>query len=79
MHQEPLEWIVPSPGAPRTALAELRKGAETAVDLVRLAKCDPQTLCAEAAAAGFDALDPRVIEPTREHAGSEIVCLGVPA
>ena len=49
------------------------------VDLVRLAKCDPQTLCAEAAAAGFDALDPRVIEPTREHAGSEIVCLGVPA
>jgi SAM-dependent methyltransferase len=54
-------------------------GAETAVDLVRLAKCDPQTLCAEAAAAGFDALDPRVIEPTREHAGSEIVCLGVPA
>jgi SAM-dependent methyltransferase len=54
-------------------------GAQTAVDLVRLAKCDPETLCAEATAAGFDVLDPRAIEPTREHAGSEIVCLGVPA
>jgi hypothetical protein len=34
VHQEPLEWIVPSPGAPRYALAEFRKVAEAAVDEV---------------------------------------------
>jgi hypothetical protein len=34
VHQEPLEWIVPSTGAPRYALAEFRKVAEAAVDEV---------------------------------------------
>ncbi len=53
--------------------------AQSAVDLVRLAECDYPTLVAEAAAAGFDVRERRVIAPTREHAGSELVCLGVPA
>jgi SAM-dependent methyltransferase len=46
-------------------------------DVVRLHTCDPGTLAAEAAPFGFTALEVRLIAPTREHAGSEIVCLEV--
>jgi SAM-dependent methyltransferase len=54
-------------------------GAQSAIDLIRLADCDRATLAAEAREAGFELLDGHMIDPTREHAGSEIVCLGVSA
>jgi SAM-dependent methyltransferase len=53
--------------------------SESALDLVRLADCDRATLVAEAVSAGFQPLGGRTVAPTAEHAGSEIVCLEVPA
>jgi SAM-dependent methyltransferase len=53
--------------------------AQSALDLVRLADCDGETLVAEAVSAGFRPLRNRTVAPTAEHAGSEIVCLEVPA
>jgi len=53
--------------------------AESAIDATRLAELDSATVTAQALAAGFTALAPRVIAPTREHAGSEIVCLEAPS
>jgi SAM-dependent methyltransferase len=53
--------------------------SESALDLVRLADCDRATLVAEAVSAGFQPLRGRTVAPTAEHAGSEIVCLEVPA
>ncbi|MGD1051464.1 MAG: class I SAM-dependent methyltransferase [Solirubrobacteraceae bacterium] len=50
-----------------------------AIDVTRLEPCDGATLAAQARAAGFEPLESIVIEPTVEHVGSEIVCLGVPA
>jgi SAM-dependent methyltransferase len=52
--------------------------AQSAIDLTSLAELDRETLCAEAAAVGFKAGERRLIAPTHEHAGSEIVCLEVP-
>ncbi len=51
--------------------------SQSAVDLIRLSECDSATLVAQARAAGFEPLERHPIAPTREHAGSEIVCLGV--
>ena len=51
--------------------------ARSAIDLIRLAECDSATLVQEARAWGFEPLERHSIAPTREHAGSEIVCLGV--
>jgi SAM-dependent methyltransferase len=53
--------------------------AQSALDLVRLADCDRETLVAEAVSAGLRPLRNRTVAPTAEHAGSEIVCLEVPA
>jgi hypothetical protein len=53
--------------------------AQSSMDLTRLWECDSATLVAEARAFGFTPLEQHVVAPTREHAGSEIVCLGVPA
>jgi len=61
----------------RTRIAGGR--AQSAVDLIALAECDRATLSMEAVSAGFEPLGSRVIAPTLEHAGTEIVCLGVPA
>lgn len=54
-------------------------GRSDAIDVTRLAACDGAMLTAQAQAAGFEPLESIVIEPTLEHVGSEIVCLGVPA
>ena len=51
--------------------------SRSAIDVTRLAECDRATLAAEASAAGFGLLESQHIAPTSEHAGSEIVCLGV--
>jgi SAM-dependent methyltransferase len=53
--------------------------SHSALDLVRLADCDRATLLAEARSAGFEPLGHLVVAPTADHAGSEIVCLEVPA
>jgi SAM-dependent methyltransferase len=53
--------------------------SQSSIDLTRLWECDSATLVAEARAFGFAQLEQHVVAPTREHAGSEIVCLGVPA
>jgi SAM-dependent methyltransferase len=53
--------------------------AQSSIDLTRLRECDSATLVAEARAHGFAPLERHAIAPTREHAGSEIVCLGVGA
>ena len=53
--------------------------SKSALNLIRLAECDRATLSAEAVSAGFKPLSHRVIAPTADHAGSEIVCLEVPA
>jgi SAM-dependent methyltransferase len=53
-------------------------GSHTHEDIVRLHELDAQTLGREAAAHGLVALSVHRIAPTREHAGSEIVLLGVP-
>ena len=53
--------------------------AQSAIDLISLADCDRATVAAEALAEGFAQRELRVIAPTREHAGSEILCLEVPA
>jgi SAM-dependent methyltransferase len=53
--------------------------SESSIDLTRLRECDSATLVAEARAHGFALLEHHAIAPTREHAGSEIVCLGVGA
>jgi SAM-dependent methyltransferase len=54
-------------------------GSSSAIDRIRLADCDGATLVREAAAAGLATLGSRWIAPTAEHAGSEIVLLGVPS
>jgi SAM-dependent methyltransferase len=60
--------------------SRIRDGAlQSSIDLTRLWECDRATLVAEATAFGFAALEHQRIAPTREHAGSEIVCLGVAA
>lgn len=48
------------------------------LDLIRLTECDARTLAREARAAGFAPVASARIEPTAEHAGSEIVSLAVP-
>lgn len=53
-------------------------GSSSAIDRIRLADCDGATLAREAAAAGLVPLGSHWIAPTTEHAGSEIVLLGVP-
>ena len=53
--------------------------AQSAIDLISLADCDRTTVAAEALAEGFEEREFRVIAPTREHAGSEIICLEVPS
>jgi SAM-dependent methyltransferase len=53
--------------------------SQSSIDLTRLWECDSATLVAEARAAGFAPLEHHVVAPTREHAGSEIVCLEVAA
>ena len=53
--------------------------SQSSIDLIRLWECNSATLVAEARAFGFAQLEHHVVAPTREHAGSEIVCLGVPA
>jgi SAM-dependent methyltransferase len=53
--------------------------AQSSIDLTRLRECDSATLVAEARAHGFAPLEHHAIAPTREHAGSDIVCLGVGA
>jgi SAM-dependent methyltransferase len=45
------------------------------LDLIRLERCDVETLTAEARAAGFEAAGVRTVAATAEHAGSEIVFL----
>jgi SAM-dependent methyltransferase len=45
------------------------------LDLIRLERCDVETLSAEARAAGFEPSGVRTVAATSEHAGSEIVCL----
>jgi SAM-dependent methyltransferase len=45
------------------------------LDLIRLERCDVETLTAEARAAGFEPAGVRTVAATAEHAGSEIVCL----
>jgi len=52
---------------------------QSSIDLTRLRECDSATLVAEARAFGFAPLEHHAVAPTREHAGSEIVCLGVSA
>ncbi len=60
--------------------SRIRDGAsQSSIDLTRLWECDRATLAAEARVFGFAALEHQRIAPTREHAGSEIVCLGVAA
>ena len=60
--------------------SRIRDGAsQSSIDLTRLWECDRATLVAEAGAFGFAPLAHQRIAPTREHAGSEIVCLGVAA
>lgn len=51
--------------------------ARSAIDLTRLSHLDGAILEQEARAAGFEPLGTAVIAPTRDHAGSEIVRLGV--
>ena len=53
-------------------------GSHTLEDVVRLHELDAPTLGREAAAHGLVALSAHRVAPTREHAGSEIVLLGVP-
>jgi SAM-dependent methyltransferase len=53
--------------------------SQSSIDLTRLWECDRATLVAEAREFGFAALEHQRIAPTREHAGSEIVCLEVAA
>ena len=57
--------------------SRLRSGSapRREVDLITLTECDAGTLADEAADAGFALLGVDAIPPTREHAGSEIVCL----
>jgi SAM-dependent methyltransferase len=45
------------------------------LDLIRLERCDVETLTIEAGAAGFEPFGLRTVGATSEHAGSEIVCL----
>ena len=45
------------------------------LDLIRLERCDVETLTEEARAAGFEPAGVRRVAATSEHAGSEIVCL----
>jgi len=45
------------------------------LDLIRLERCDVQTLTEEARMAGFSPVRGRTIAATAEHVGSEIVCL----
>jgi hypothetical protein len=52
-------------------------GSRSAIDVIQLAQCDRAGLAEEASTAGFELLDSHQIAPTSEHAGSEIVCLGV--
>ena len=52
-------------------------GSRSAIDVIHLAQCDRAGLAEEASTAGFELLDSHQIAPTSEHAGSEIVCLGV--
>jgi len=53
--------------------------SQSSIDLIRLWECDSATLAAEARAFGFAPLEVHVVAPTSEHAGSEIVCLGLSA
>ena len=53
-------------------------GSHTHEDVVRLHELDCATLCREAAAHGLRELGVHRVAPTGEHAGSEIVSLGVP-
>ena len=53
-------------------------GSHTHEDVVRLHELDAETLGREAAAHGLVALSVHRVAPTREHAGSAVVCLGVP-
>ncbi|HVC84573.1 MAG TPA: class I SAM-dependent methyltransferase [Solirubrobacteraceae bacterium] len=53
--------------------------SQSSIDLTCLRECDSATLVAEAQACGFAPLEHHAIAPTREHAGSEIVCLEVGA
>jgi hypothetical protein len=55
-----------------------RGGSHTHEDVVRLHELDAQTLGREAAAHGLVALSVHRVAPTPEHAGGEIVLLGVP-
>jgi SAM-dependent methyltransferase len=57
----------------------VKGSSKSALNLIRLAECDRATLSAEAVSAGFKPLSHRVIAATADHAGSEIVCLEVPA
>ena len=52
-------------------------GSHTHEDVVRLHELDAETLGREAAAHGLVTLGVHRVAPTREHAGSEIVSLGV--
>jgi SAM-dependent methyltransferase len=49
------------------------------IDRVSLRECSVSELIADAATAGFDLVEVHHVAPTREHAGSDVVCLGVPA
>jgi SAM-dependent methyltransferase len=55
------------------------EGTHSEIDLIRLADCDVATLTAQAQAVGFEPLERHTIAATLDHAGSEIVCLAVPA
>ena len=48
------------------------------IDRVSLRECSVPELIADAAAAGFELAGVHQVAPTREHAGSAVVCLGVP-
>jgi hypothetical protein len=63
-----------------TVVIERRRsigGARSVADVVRLHELGAAALAAEASAHGFVSLGVARIAPTREHAGSEIVSLGV--
>ena len=48
------------------------------LDLIRLERCDAETLAAEARAAGFAPVPGRTVGATAEHVGSEIACFEAP-
>jgi len=76
LRREPGGAIVLERRRSRIAAAGARRSQ---LDLIRLERCDVETLGAEARAAGFEPAGVRTIAPTSEHAGSEIVSLRAPA